>query len=97
VLHLPGHSPGSIGLWEAATGILFSGDAVYDGPLIDDCYHSDVDDYLATMERLRRIPARVIHGGHFGSFDGRRYLELIDDYVAGKRRPGCPTEAGKSA
>ena len=25
VLHLPGHSPGSIGLWEATTGILFSG------------------------------------------------------------------------
>ena len=36
VLHLPGHSPGSIGLWEAATGALFSGDAVYDGPLLDE-------------------------------------------------------------
>ncbi len=31
VLHLPGHSPGSIGLWEEATGIFFSGDAIYDG------------------------------------------------------------------
>ena len=93
VLHLPGHSPGSIGLWEAASGILFSGDAVYDGPLIDDCYHSVVEDYLATMERLRRLPARVIHGGHFGSFDGKRYLALIDDYISGKRRPGCPSES----
>ena len=35
VLHLPGHSPGSIGLWEASTGTLFSGDALYDGPLLD--------------------------------------------------------------
>jgi glyoxylase-like metal-dependent hydrolase (beta-lactamase superfamily II) len=34
VLHLPGHSPGSIGLWEADTGTLFSGDAVYDGGLL---------------------------------------------------------------
>src|SRR5262249_23563217 len=93
VLHLPGHSPGSIGLWEAATGILFSGDAVYDGPLIDDCYHSVVEDYLATMDRLRRLRPRVVHGGHFGSFDGARYLALIDDYVAGKRRPGCPSQA----
>jgi glyoxylase-like metal-dependent hydrolase (beta-lactamase superfamily II) len=93
VLHLPGHSPGSIGLWEAASGILFSGDAVYDGPLIDDCYHSEVEDYLATMERLRRLPARVIHGGHFRSFDGERYLQLIDDYISGKRRPGCPSES----
>ena len=26
--HLPGHSPGGIALWEAATGTLFSGDVV---------------------------------------------------------------------
>ena len=93
VLHLPGHSPGSIALWEAATGILFSGDAVYDGPLIDDCYHSDVSDYLASMERLRRLPARVVHGGHFPSFGRDRFLGLIDDYIAGKRRPGCPADS----
>src|SRR5690606_27976412 len=36
VLHLPGHSPGSIGLYERATRTLFSGDAVYDGPLLYD-------------------------------------------------------------
>ena len=95
VLHLPGHSPGSIGLWEAATGIFFSGDAVYDGPFSDACYHSVVEDYLATMERLRRLPVRVIHGGHFPSFGRDRYLALIEDYVAGKRRPGCPAEAAR--
>ncbi|MGI9463362.1 MAG: MBL fold metallo-hydrolase, partial [Aestuariivirgaceae bacterium] len=33
VIHPPGHSPGGIALWEQATGILFSGDIVYDGPL----------------------------------------------------------------
>jgi hypothetical protein len=42
---------------------------------------------------LRCLPARVIHGGHFASFDGPRYLALIDDYIAGKRRPGCPSES----
>jgi glyoxylase-like metal-dependent hydrolase (beta-lactamase superfamily II) len=35
VIHTPGHSPGGIALWEAATGILFSGDIVYDGELIE--------------------------------------------------------------
>ena len=35
VLHLPGHSPGSIGLWDPAAGTLFSGDAIYDGPLLE--------------------------------------------------------------
>ena len=30
VLHLPGHSPGSIALFDPADGTLFSGDVVYD-------------------------------------------------------------------
>jgi len=85
VLHLPGHSPGGIALWEAATGILFSGDTVYDGPLIDDAYHSDVDDYLRSMERLRALPARIVHGGHFASFGRERLIALIDAYVEAKR------------
>ena len=40
VIHTPGHSPGGIALYEPKTGILLSGDIVYDGPLIDDAYHS---------------------------------------------------------
>lgn len=86
VLHLPGHSPGGIGLWEAETGILFAGDTVYDGPLIDDCYHSDLQDYRASMERLLALPARVIHGGHFPSFDGARMRELIREFLEGGGR-----------
>ena len=92
VLHLPGHSPGSIGLWEKDTGVLFSGDAIYDGALLDDCYHSDIPDYLATMERLRKLPARVVHGGHCPSFGRQRMIEIVDEYIAGKRAPGCPAD-----
>jgi glyoxylase-like metal-dependent hydrolase (beta-lactamase superfamily II) len=81
VIHTPGHSPGSIALWEPDSGILFSGDAIYDGPLIDDAYHSDVDSYLVTMEKLLMLPVRVVHGGHFPSFGGERYRQLIRDYI----------------
>ena len=82
VLHLPGHSPGSIGLWEAATGILFSGDAVYDGPLLDNIEGSDIGDYTRTMERLRRLPVTVVHGGHEPSFGRARLIEICDRYLA---------------
>jgi glyoxylase-like metal-dependent hydrolase (beta-lactamase superfamily II) len=90
VMHLPGHSPGGIGLWEAATGILFSGDVVYDGPLIDDV----IEDYIASMLRLRELPVRVVHGGHFQSFGRDRFLELIDVYIAEKiaLRRATPTQ-----
>lgn len=92
VLHVPGHSPGSVALWEAATGVLLSGDAVYDGPLIDDAYHSNKDEYSATMRRLRAMPVRVVHGGHYPSFGRDRFVALIDEYLAGRRAPGCPAD-----
>ncbi|HET6158479.1 MAG TPA: MBL fold metallo-hydrolase [Dongiaceae bacterium] len=82
VLHLPGHSPGSIGLWEAKTGILFSGDAIYDGPLLDELPGSDIPTYVATMKRLRQLPVSVVHAGHDPSFDRARLRELCDAYLA---------------
>jgi glyoxylase-like metal-dependent hydrolase (beta-lactamase superfamily II) len=81
VLHLPGHSPGSIALWDEVSGVLFSGDTVYDGGLLDSLPGSDIEQYCASMERLRALPARVVHGGHEPSFGGQRLLELIDDYL----------------
>ncbi|MDB5395835.1 MAG: hypothetical protein JWM91_3341 [Rhodospirillales bacterium] len=81
VFHLPGHSPGSIGLWEASTGILFSGDAIYDGPLLDEIPGSDIPVYCATMRRLAELPARVVHAGHDPSFDGRRLKALAREYL----------------
>jgi glyoxylase-like metal-dependent hydrolase (beta-lactamase superfamily II) len=82
ILHLPGHSPGSIGLWEAATGVLFSGDAIYDGPLLDELPGSDIPVYVATMKRLRDLPVSVVHAGHDPSFGRERLRELCDAYLA---------------
>ncbi len=84
VLHLPGHSPGSIGLWERPTGILFSGDAVYDGPLLDELDGSDVGAYVTTIRRLRELPVTVVHGGHEPSFGRTRLIELCDLYLAAR-------------
>lgn len=84
VLHLPGHSPGSIGLLEQATGILFSGDALYDGQLIDGYHHSDVGDYVRTMHRLRQLDVRVVHAGHCPSFGRQRLIDLVDAYLASR-------------
>jgi glyoxylase-like metal-dependent hydrolase (beta-lactamase superfamily II) len=92
VLHLPGHSPGQIGLWEKATGALFTGDALYDGTLVDDNYVRGPEEYLETMARLREMPVAIVHGGHCPSFGRRRMTELVDEYLAGKRAAGCPSE-----
>lgn len=92
VLHLPGHSPGSVGFYDEKNGLLFSGDALYDGELLDALDCSSIPDYLKTMARLRDLPIRLGHGGHCDSFDEARKNRLVDDYVAGRRRQTCPGE-----
>ncbi len=84
VIHTPGHSPGGIALWEAASGILFSGDIVYDGPLIEDTYHADPQDYVRSMVRLLGLPVRVVHGGHFPSYGADRHRAIIRAWLDGK-------------
>ena len=87
VLHLPGHSPGSIALWEASSGTLFSGDAIYDGALLDQIPGSDIPAYVRSMERLRDVPARIVHAGHDPSFGRERLVELADAYLNSRRAP----------
>ena len=82
VLHLPGHSPGSIGLWEVATGTLFSGDAIYDGPLLDELPDSNITDYCATMQRLLELPVDVVHAGHDPSYGRERLRQITRSYLA---------------
>lgn len=80
VWHLPGHSPGGIGLFERATGILFAADAIYDGPLIYSGPGMSVTAYRETFAKLRTLPVTRVHGGHDPSFDRARMLEIIDAY-----------------
>jgi glyoxylase-like metal-dependent hydrolase (beta-lactamase superfamily II) len=81
VLHLPGHSPDSIALFDEADGLFFSGDAIYDDTLIDDLPDSDRSAYRRTMLRLLDLPIRTGHGGHGPSFDGKRMREIASTYL----------------
>ena len=84
VIHTPGHSPGGIALWEAATGMLISGDIVYDGELIEGTSDAEQAQYIASMERLLALPVRVVHGGHFPSYSGERHRQIISEWLQGK-------------
>lgn len=85
VLHLPGHSPGSIALFEPDQGALFSGDVVYDlregEELLDAISGANVPDYIASLTRLGDLPVSVVYPGHGRPFGRPRLLELIHAYV----------------
>ncbi|MEP1766288.1 MAG: MBL fold metallo-hydrolase [Sulfitobacter sp.] len=84
VIHTPGHSPGGIALWEQATGMLISGDIVYDGPLVESNDPIEMEQYVASMERLLKLPVRIVHGGHFNSYSGERHKEIITKWLQSK-------------
>ncbi|RAO63645.1 MBL fold metallo-hydrolase [Micromonospora saelicesensis] len=81
VLHLPGHTPGSIALLEEHTGTLYSGDIIYEGALIDDLPNSDVTAYRRSMEFLVDLDVSVVHPGHGDSFDRTRLRQLAETYL----------------
>lgn len=66
VLHTPGHSPGSICLWNQEEGLLFTGDTVYAGPLYVQLGDSDFPTYRESMTRLAGLTSdmRLILPGH---------------------------------
>lgn len=82
VLHLPGHSPGSIGLYDPRARVLFSGDAIYDGPLLAMIEGSNLAAYCGTLERLLRLRPALVHGGHDDSFGSERLDAIARHHLA---------------
>lgn len=82
VLHLPGHSPGSIGLYEPQTATLFSGDVIYDGELVDEGLPgTDRTAYAASMRRIAALDLRVVYPGHGAPLTGERAHRIAEDYL----------------
>ncbi|MEM6883471.1 MAG: MBL fold metallo-hydrolase [Verrucomicrobiota bacterium] len=68
ILHLPGHCPGSIGLYEKAQGVLFGGDVIFAGGGIGryDLPGGDFDVLIQSIkDRVMPLPEdTVIFPGH---------------------------------
>ncbi|MHB2168645.1 MBL fold metallo-hydrolase [Alsobacter sp. R-9] len=77
IVHLPGHSPGLLGLFEAATGTLFSSDALYDGPMILDLPGGDRGAAARSLKQIAALQPRIVHPGHFASLGGTKAQALV--------------------
>ncbi|XP_059193090.1 metallo-beta-lactamase domain-containing protein 2 [Centropristis striata] len=86
VLHMPGHSRGSICLLDREKKLLFSGDVMYDGPVIDFLPYSHVSDYISTCERLVGLceseQVDQVLPGHYAAFGAKQLTHLANTYVA---------------
>jgi glyoxylase-like metal-dependent hydrolase (beta-lactamase superfamily II) len=82
VVHLPGHTPGSLTLLDADARVLLSGDVVYEGGLIDSCTGSDVHAYRESMQRLLGLDVERVLPGHGPELDRTRLRAIANDYLS---------------
>jgi glyoxylase-like metal-dependent hydrolase (beta-lactamase superfamily II) len=79
VLHVPGHTAGSIALWDANRGVLFTGDtAALDDPL----HAEDEGAFVSSLQRLRALPVEIVCAGHSRPFGREELRLLIDEQLA---------------
>ncbi|HEX5937469.1 MAG TPA: MBL fold metallo-hydrolase [Actinomycetota bacterium] len=75
VLHVPGHTAGSIALWDADARLLFTGDTA----ALDDPLHAvDEEAFVRSLRRLRELPVEMVCVGHSRPFGRDELLDLID-------------------
>ena len=65
VYHTPGHSRGSVCIFDEQTGFLFAGDNLnaMATALLEDCA-TNVSTYLASMEKIAKLPVKKVCTGH---------------------------------
>ncbi len=85
VLHLPGHTPGLVCLWDEEHRLLFSDDHLLErvspNPLLDledglEPRHKALVEYVHSAKKVRALPVELVAPGHAEPFSG--HVELID-------------------
>jgi len=80
VLHTPGHSPGSISLFDEATGTVFCGDILLEGDIYDDIPGADRNVLLKSHERLSSLSFDRLLPGHGRAMDRLAVLKRMERY-----------------
>jgi glyoxylase-like metal-dependent hydrolase (beta-lactamase superfamily II) len=89
VLHIPGHSPGHVAYLDEASGLLFTGDTAYPGPVYACFEGSDPVAFAQSVKRIAALPSvTTICPGHNDIITDQNWLselaECVEAAVAGK-------------
>ncbi|MBL7160083.1 MAG: MBL fold metallo-hydrolase [Candidatus Aenigmarchaeota archaeon] len=77
VIHTPGHSPGSICMYNKEKQILFSGDLIYNGKLLFNLSHSNKKRYIKSLKKISKLKIKKVFPGHNEAFDGIKLKKMI--------------------
>lgn len=92
ILHVPGHTKGSIAVYYSARQALFSGDFVYEcgdgAALIDWLPTSSASDYVRSADMMAGWfsdhPDVTVYPGHFSRLSSNRAVQLLRQYMRSK-------------
>lgn len=82
VIHTPGHTPGHLAFFVPEHDLLFSADVdlIQFGPFYGHEF-ADIDHFLASIDKLKNVGAKVVASGHAGPFSDN-LPQRFDDYAA---------------
>lgn len=85
VLRVPGHSPGSVALYEPAQGLLFAGDLIFAGAVgRTDFPGGSQAELAASVRRILDLPGTTrVYPGHDEDFTLSEYAELLGQIALG--------------
>ena len=86
VLHLPGHTLGSVGVWDPEAGALAISDAILGAavptatgePAFPPTYRH-VAEYTSTIAQVRALAPRVLLTAHYGTYEGGDVAGFLDE------------------
>jgi len=80
IIHTPGHTPGHLAFFIPEHGLLFAGDIDLTpfGPFYGHDF-ADIDDFLASIQKLSQVGAQKVISGHAGPFNGD-LAKRFDEY-----------------
>ncbi len=86
IVHLPGHSAGHLGVYDARNGVMIVSDAVMgaglvdlNGRLISPPPYFSVDAYRRAIARIRAHRPRTLLTGHYPAMTGDAVVRFLDD------------------
>jgi glyoxylase-like metal-dependent hydrolase (beta-lactamase superfamily II) len=83
IVHIPGHTPGSIALLVPALGVLFTGDALasHEGQMIPGVFNVDRPELMRSLQKLARLDVAVACFGHGApvTHDAGRQIQALTE------------------
>jgi glyoxylase-like metal-dependent hydrolase (beta-lactamase superfamily II) len=89
VMHLPGHSPGHVGLWEPSSGTAIITDAALgaglldmEGNVISPPPYFDVAAYEGSVHLLQSLSPRRLLTAHYEEMEGEEVTRFLEESIA---------------